>query len=912
MIENPTAAARTPLAVGRRRFGPATLTAIGTVFYGALYLGWQLFGWGGEDLQLAIADASFIPLGFVAIAFALLVARRSTTAPGRRAWTLIGLAFAAYAFGDIAWFNIEVVLEAQPYPSVADVGYIAFYPLLLLGLFALPRERSENPLRAVLDMMIVVIGAVTVVWWLILEPVAAATDSGGLETIVALAYPVGDLLVLFALGAALMSRLVGTSRSALTLIGIGLLLNVLADLTYARLSLEETYESGAWLDVCYLIGWVLMALGAFRQSQLGATLREAGTEPAAIRPLTFPPYLAVAAVYVLLFVATETQGTALREVVLGAIVVTCLVVARQVLTARENAGLLAERASTRSAARFGAIIQNANDVIAVVDRDGAISYVTPSAARLTGRSAESLLGLRLDALLDPRDVPLALELLRVAVSRTGTGTGDTIQCRVRTASDDERHVELNATNLLDDPVVGGLVVTIHDVTERRNFEEQLRDQAFHDPLTGLANRALLANRIEHAIRKTRRRGMAPALLYLDIDDFKEINDSLGHPVGDRVLVEVGRRISGAIRSGDTAARLGGDEFAVLVEESRSIAEAGVAAERILDTLRRPIEVDGTQLTVEASIGVVRHEGYQADPSSLLRDADIAMYEAKRESRGSYRVFEPAMFVATLDRVSLEADLRSALAEGQFELLYQPLYDLSGKDLVSVEALLRWNHPSRGLIMPEQFIPIAERTGEILPIGRWVIEQACRTVAGWNRLNPGRDLRANVNVSVRQLEPRLVDDVMEILARTGLPARLLMVEITESVFAGERPEVLDVLVALRSHGIRVSIDDFGTGYSSLGILRTLPVDELKIDRSFIEGLGKGDVGLVEAIIKLSHDYDLTTVAEGIERPDQFASLLALGCDTGQGYLLGRPAAESVMESEVREHPDAGSFTRAASA
>jgi len=868
------------------------------VAYGAAYLGWQVFRWGGPDLELAIADAAFIPLGLLAVAFALNAARHARTTAARRAWVLIGMAFVAYNAGDIMWFWLEVVLATEPYPSIADVGYLAFYPVLLVGLLSLPRERPESPLRSLLDVAIVVVGSGTVVWWLVLEPVAAATSSDGIETLVALAYPVGDLLVLFALAATLMSRLVGTSRSALALLGIGLALNVVADLAYARLSLEATYESGAWMDACYLVGWVLMGLAGFLQARSAAETRQTGAGSASIRPVSFPPYLAVAAVYGLLIVATEMQGSSLRLVVGGAIAVTVLVVVRQVLTARENARLLAERASTRSAARFRAIIQNANDVIAVLDPAGTINYVTPSVARLVGRPVEGFHGQTLDTLLEPDDAPLALELLRTAATRPGTG--DTIQCRLRVADENARYVEMNVTNLLDDPVVEGLVVTMRDVTERRSFEEQLRDQAFHDPLTGLANRALLADRIEHALRRSQRRGATPSLLYLDLDDFKRINDTLGHPVGDRVLVEVARRIAGAIRAGDTAARLGGDEFAILADETRSVEEAVAVADRILADLRAPIDVDGTAVTIEASIGVVRPEARGTDPSDLLRDADIAMYEAKREARGSYRIFELAMFDATVERVSLEADLRTALAAGQFELVYQPLFDLSEKHLAGVEALLRWNHPTRGLVMPLQFIPLAERTGEIVPMGRWIIEQACLTVGGWNAIDGSRQLRANVNVSARQLEPRLVDDVAEILRRTGFPAGLLVLEITESVFASERPGVLEILTALRSLGVRISIDDFGTGYSSLSVLRDLPVDELKIDRSFIEALqNHGDTSLVEAIIKLSHDFDLATVAEGIEVEEQAASLRALGCDVGQGYLLGRPGSAVVMEARIRD-------------
>jgi diguanylate cyclase (GGDEF)-like protein/PAS domain S-box-containing protein len=851
------------------------------VAYGALYLAWQVFHWGGPDLELVIADAAFIPLGVLGVAFAVLAARRSPTDGGRRAWFLIGLALAAFSAGDIAWFILEIVLATQPYPSIADAGYLAFYPLALAGLIALPRERPESRFRTLLDLAIVAGSLGIVVWWLVLKPVAAAGSSSGLEHFVALAYPVGDLLLLIGLAVAFMSRLVGTSRVALLLLGGGLVLNVIADLSYARVSLAETYTSGTWMDALWMIGWVLMGLAGFVQARSTADIRRSAMVSGPANPVTFLPYVAVACVYGVLLVASEINGSNLQVVVVGALGATGLVV-RQFLTGRENARLLADRASGRSAARFQAIIQNANDVIVLVDPAGVMTYLTPSVTHLVGRTAESLLGSGIDELIDRDDLPLALELVRAATNRPGTGR--TIECRVRTLSGVPCHVEVNVTNLLDDPVVTGLVLTMRDVTERRDFEEQLRHQAFHDPLTGLPNRVLLAERTEQALR---RRGAAPSLLYLDLDDFKVINDSLGHPVGDRVLIEVARRLSRSIRAEDTAARLGGDEFAVLMDATGSVDEVVVVADRILGELRRPVDVDGSAVAIGASIGIVCSMARPAQAADLLRDADIAMYEAKREARGSYRVFEKAMFVATVERVNLEADLRTALAAGQLDIVYQPLFDLPDNRLVSVEALLRWNHPTRGLVMPDQFIPLAERTGEIAAMGRWVIERACLTVGEWNASRNQR-IRANVNVSARQLEPRFVEDVTEILRRTGFPPRLLVLEVTESVVSADQPAALEVLGRLRSIGVRISIDDFGTGYSSLSVLRDLPVDELKIDRSFVSRLTiGGDSSLVETIIRLSHDFNLSTVAEGIEFEEQLDVLRRLGCDVGQGYLLGRP-------------------------
>jgi diguanylate cyclase (GGDEF)-like protein/PAS domain S-box-containing protein len=883
---------------GRVRPGLAGAAAGFLVVYGCLYVAWQQFRWGGPDLELVIADFSFIPLGIAVVGFGIFATRHAGSPAARRAWAVISLAFLAFLFGDLAWFWIEVVQQQTPYPSIADVGYLGFFPILLLGLFLLPRETAENPFRAILDLAIVGIGAATVVWWLVLEPMAASSGASDVETLVALAYPVGDLLVLFALAAALMSRLVGVSRLALTFLSVGVLLNVVADLFYARASLDGSYESGAWLDVCYVIGWVALGLAAYAQARYTAAAREARATLVAARPISYPPYVALAAVYVALLVGTELQGSSVRTLVAGAILVTSLVVVRQVVTARENARLLADRASSRSAARFQAIIQNASDVFAVVDPHGTIAYVTPSVARLVGRPAEDLLGRNLDSLVEPEDAPLVLEMQRTALARSGTG--DTIECRVRTEAGAVRHVDSNITNLLDDPNVEGLVVTMRDATDRHHFEDQLRDQAFHDPLTGLANRALLADRIDQAVRRSRRRGVSPGLLYLDLDDFKSVNDTLGHPVGDAVLVEVARRIEGAIRAEDTAARLGGDEFAVLLDETRSVEDQIAVAERILADLRTPVEVEGTTVPVAASVGIVRPEARSTGSVDLLRDADIAMYEAKREARGSYRLFEPSMFAATVERLSLEADLRAALDAGQFEVVYQPLFHLVDRSFAGVEALLRWNHPLRGLVMPTEFIPIAERTGDIVPIGRWVIEQACTAVRDWAASDGLGHLAANVNVSARQLEPRLVEDVADILRRTAFPADRLVLEITESVFAAERPGVMEILTSLRALGLRVSIDDFGTGYSSLSMLRDLPVDELKIDRTFIRDSG-GEQGssIVDAIIRMSHELGLSTVAEGIEIEEQAAAMRALGCDTAQGYLLGRPAPADAITQRIQD-------------
>ena len=859
--------------------------------YGTAILVWYFAGWGGDEVHHIVAPILFIPvlLGVIWAAFRASLA--GTSAATRRAWGFITLGFLAYGFGNLVWFYYGVTEQTVPFPSIADIGFLAFFPLLLVGMGLLPRERPEAPLRSLLDMALVMVGAGVVVWWLVLGPVVAA--SAGLHdsaVLVAIAYPVGDTMVLFAMLAALLARLKETPRTVLVLLAIGVALNVVADLAYARLSLSADYTSGTWADVVYLLVWI--ALGTAAAIQGTSSMRtSSGTKAVSLRPITLLPYLAIVAVYLPLGVSSFAGDGSDRVLVAGAIVATALVVGRQVYTARQNASLMTQRASARAAARFQALIKNALDVILVTDAAGQISFATPSVETLSGRGPAAVEGGSIADLLDLAEAPKVMALLGAAAARPGI-SGPSV---FRVAGAEARWVEMQVSNLFDDSLVSGLVATIHDITERRAFEQQLESQAFRDPLTGLANRVLFSERVERAVVRARRSRRLPSVLFLDMDDFKRINDTFGHAVGDRVLVEAARRIERTIRNEDTAARLGSDEFAVLVDETGDAAEAVILAERLEAAFAMPFDADETRLTLHCSIGIVRSEMRRASSTELLRNAEIAMYAAKSESRGGHLVFQPAMYAATVGRVRLDADLSLALDRGELQIAYQPLIALADGELRGVEALLRWRHPERGVIMPNEFIALAEASGEIRRIGQWVLEQACRTVGRWNGAYEGARLTANVNVSVVQLVPEFVGEVAAALTETGFPAALLVIEITESVFSEDRHEVVAILDGIRKLGVRISIDDFGTGYSSLSRLRDLPVDELKIDRSFVSQLG-GEVNrsFVSTILHLAKELSLHTVAEGIEEIEQRELLLELGCDVGQGYLFGRGAEPARIE------------------
>jgi diguanylate cyclase (GGDEF)-like protein len=434
-----------------------------------------------------------------------------------------------------------------------------------------------------------------------------------------------------------------------------------------------------------------------------------------------------------------------------------------------------------------------------------------------------------------------------------------------------------------------LVALIQDVTERKRMEAALIRQAFEDDLTALPNRALFRDRLSHALERRHRTHARVAVLLLDLDGFKRVNDSLGHASGDELLRVVGRRLSASVRSGETVARLGGDEFVVILEDLAPSEDPFVLAERLLGLLSLPIPVAGRELTVGVSIGLAVADSGD-DEESVLRNADMAMYAAKAAGKGCVRIYDPAMHREAVEWLELESDLRAGMDQEEFCLEYQPLVHIERGSVKGFEALLRWNHPRRGWVMPSQFIPIAEETGLIVALGRWVLREACRQAATWPRCPDGTTPSVSVNVAARQLDSEeFAEDVREALSASGLPPSRLVLEITESDVTRAREAALHKLEALRALGVRVAIDDFGTGYSSLGHLQYFPVDELKIDRSFVQRVtgGDRDAAFVRTIIGLARSLSADVVAEGIEEELQRRFLRRAGCDLGQGFHFSRP-------------------------
>ena len=538
--------------------------------------------------------------------------------------------------------------------------------------------------------------------------------------------------------------------------------------------------------------------------------------------------------------------------------------------------------------RSRALVQNASDIVTIVEIDGTVKYQTPSVERVLGFEPEDLVGSSLTEIVHPNDVPKVDSFLAEVTSQPKAVKP--AEWRLKSASGAWLAAETTGSNLLDDPDVQGVVLTTRDVSERKTLQEQLTRQAFYDSLTGLPNRALLSDRIDHVLARADRQKLTVGILFIDLDDFKNVNDSMGHAAGDELLVLVAQRLLGFLRVEDTAARMGGDEFAVLLEGKTSALHASHVAERIIAGLRRPFTMGLRQVFISASIGIAIRSSARETSEEMLRNADLALYAAKAEGKNLFRVYEPEMHQAVRDRLELEAELRRALDGDEIIVHYQPILRTGDGRIVGVEALARWEHPTRGLLLPDDFIPLAEDTGLIVPLGSTVLAQACRCVQGWYGMGVDPELTLSVNLSPRQIRhPGLAEDIISSVKEAGFDPKRLILEITENVLLEDSPDTMSTLASFKNHGIRIAIDDFGTGYSSLGYLRSYPIDILKMPRVFVQGFD-GDLeesALAETVLSLGGSLKMDVVAEGIESKEQLDRLVALDCDMWQGYLDSRP-------------------------
>jgi diguanylate cyclase (GGDEF)-like protein/PAS domain S-box-containing protein len=879
---------------------------VALIVFASGYTVWQVLGLGVPPLAAASGGAGTIPGAIIVGGFAFQVHRRRIFRglDQRVSWLIV-------AAGALYWVSAFTTPSGGSGSTPGFLGAVLFlaglglYPLLWWGLPSLAWDRPSRLNVAIfsLDNMIVAWAGAMVLWRLILYPLGQPAGASLEQLVMVSISPACDLtLVLFAIGLSGV-RMRGVSRTAMRLLVLAFVCVFAADVGVAVMSLAPSPSVAMLPDLFRSWFWAVLAMVLLALMRTRDAGSEAGKEE--IPSISWFPYAAIGVAFVVPAIVSWGDLPALEQHIPASGLLIALVLLRLAVTARQNAALVASAAARRSEARFAALVENASDLVALTDIDSRVRYLTPSATRVLGLEPDALDDAPFTELLHPDDAVKGLAVLAEVAARPGSTRR--AEWRLRRADGSYCETEMLVSNMLAVPEIAGLVLTARDITERKALERQLTFQALHDPLTGLANRTLFVDRVEHALKRSLRRLGTVAVLALDLDDFKRINDSHGHAVGDRLLVAAAARLAAVLRIGDTAARLGGDEFAVLLEDFDDADEPQLVAERVGEAFREPFDLGGVEAFISASIGVALGRGAEFDPDELLSNADAAMYVAKAKGKQRWETFDPTMHREVRDRLALEADLRRAVSRSEFEVYYQPVWTTNTRRMVGVEALVRWRHPSRGLLAPAHFIAAAEKTGLIVPLGRFVLREACRQVVAWDQDGgPAAGLSVAVNLSPRQLdEADLVETVAAALADSGLRAERLNLEITEAVLVDDRPEIVDLLGKLKHFGVRISIDDFGTGFSSLSYLRRFPIDTLKIPKPFVDVVTNGtqDEALAQAIVSLARSLHLAVIAEGIEQESQLDLLVGMGCELGQGYLVSRPVPADGLLALASLAPDA---------
>jgi diguanylate cyclase (GGDEF)-like protein/PAS domain S-box-containing protein len=870
-----------------------------------------LLGLGGLHSGLV-----FNLLGGLSIAGLILGARINE--PRRRLpWYLLALGQAMFVTSDVLAYNYTRLFgEALHFPSAADSFHLAFYPFLFGGMLLLIHEREEGHDRsAMIDALTVTLALATLLWVYEISPFAHDPSMSLFTRLASIGYPAMDILVV-----GVLARMAAGSHRrepafVLILSGVGALLA--SDAIYGWRLLESHSTPGAVTMAGWAIFYALLGAAAMHPSM--RKLSEPG--PQSSSTLTRPrlALLACASMTVpLVIVLRRALGEPIDLYVLigASAAMFSLVLLRMAgilrrheeVTGREAAlriELAEQSLNRRSEERLGALIKNSSDVVCILDEDARVRWASPSLQQTLGHDPAQLAGRELLEIVHPED-GRRLHALIAAIAVQPAGQRSLVEFRAGTAGEEGwRDVEALACNLLEEQSVEGIVLNMRDVSERKAFQDELEHQAFHDTLTGLPNRALFRNRVEHALVSRLRDQLPVAVLFLDVDDFKYVNDSLGHAAGDEVLQEMGRRLQDCMRPVDTAARLGGDEFAILIRDTESELHSIEIASRVMSSVKAPIALAGRDVTLAVSVGIAfsdQHMVSSQDADELLRNADAAMYMAKENGKDNYQLFNPEIHARAMARMSLKAELQRALNAGEFTLRYQPIIDLERGDMAGMEALARWEHPQQGTLPPADFVPLLEETGLIIPVGRHVLGEACAWAARMQEECPREPpLSMAVNVSAKQLQrPEFIDEVAEALEETGIVPNSLTLELTESVMMQDMELTLLRLEALRGLGVKLAIDDFGTGYSSLNYVRELPVDILKIDRSFLADTNPQVEQMTASIVELARIFDLKAVAEGVENPEQLSRLQGMHCDFGQGFHFARPlAAQEILELATQD-------------
>lgn len=816
----------------------------------------------------------------------------------RIAWSLLAAGVGAWAIGQIGWTIYESGFGVEPTgPSPLDALFLSSSLLVIGGLLALVRTPAGflSHARGAVEALLIAGGFLLCSWSLVIGSVFGRSHVSSLDGAVNLAYPVLDAIALAAVFFVSLRRR-QSAPAGLGLLALGIAGVAASDSAYWYLTeTQSSFPGVSPLDAGWVAGFLLIGIAALRSGRPRRWGRPLGVRSSTLALPALPAAIGLLIVLAgwLTTGSVGSTGTLLGIVaaVLSIGLALLLIVSYENHALTDNLELRVQERTTELHATehyYRALVQHSSDVVMVVARDMTIRYVSDSIETVFGFPPEDLIGRSLGVFGSAALDTLTKGLARVEVNAEH---GARVHWELTDKSGRPRNAESTITELLSDPHVGGFVLNTRDDTDRAALAEQLRRQAFHDPLTGLANRALLSDRATRAFLRSRRTGASIAVIAIDLDAFKLVNDRFGHHTGDQLLSAVAERLQSVTRPEDTVARIGGDEFVILMDSVVDDENALAFAERVRYALRTTTTAEGDMHGIAASIGVAVGAAPQTNFDQLLSDADVALYAVKAAGKDSVQLYRPEMHEQTRMRFQLQDDLRRAIENGELWLLYEPEFDIAGEQLTGFEALIRWNHPRHGLLPPERFVPLAEETGLIVPIGRWMLDEALRQAAAWNRNDAAAGpLTISVPVSSVQLNaPSLLAEVEDALRESRIDPREVVLEITESSLVDCSARTIDTLRALKAFGVSLAIDDFGTGYASMSYLQQMPVDIIKVGKSIVASSGDGGRRreMFEAIVNMGHVLSLVTVAEGIENSGQLKTARELGCDRAQGYLLGRP-------------------------
>jgi diguanylate cyclase (GGDEF)-like protein/PAS domain S-box-containing protein len=867
-------------------------TLIVSAIYSVLCSAAMMLGWGGDPVRDWIAAWGSFPVSLLIAAILWpVITDRALPRRRRLAWRFTFAAIVLDLIASIAWGYLALI-DNVTFGSWPDVLYIFYYPCaaVAFALFYVELGGRLNTMRAAIDFATLVIGFGALLWFTALAPLSHLTPEQWATKWPVAGYGIGNVIALIA-GAVLAMQITDwRAERPIVWLLVSTVATLVADLLWINKELRDAYTLGSASDVVYFAYYLALFIAARAQLVAPKAATVSHGLQGDLRG-SLPIVALMAGAIALLDDRLQLGNVQSPWLVAVLVCATLLVVAGQLLATREVVGLHRELATRRFDERLTELVRRSSDMIAICDDEGIIRYASPSSEALLHATPGELSGRRLEEVLGAEGAHVRAvfdDVLRTAHSE------QVASFSIEGAGGDKRSFKMVIANLMHVESIRGVTLNIRDISDAARLNDQLRMLAFHDPLTLLANRALFSDRVHQAVKHIAD-GMTPAVLFIDLDNFKTVNDSLGHGAGDALLRNVAHRLVQCTRAGDTVARLGGDEFAVLVDHAPDVDAALAVSTQILDACRQPFDIDGRQLRVTCSIGVALSDRV-SNVERLMRNADAAMYSAKSNGKGHAEVFAPEMLRAARRRMRIENELATAIEMNQLEAHYQPIVDLASRHLVGVEALMRWRHPTRGLVSPADFIPLAEETGQIIPMTQWMLNRACADAARLQRDLPhGAGLRVSVNVSSRYLNHgHVAEEVRLALEANGLAPDCLILEVTESLLLESSSRLERTFRELKMIGVRLALDDFGTGYSSLAYLHRFPIDILKIDRSFVERLArdKGDaegvdaVALAKAILSLADALGLDTVAEGIELEEQRDTLLLLGCKTGQGYAFGK--------------------------